>query len=102
MSARPVPRLVDPDPLTSPTDEHPRWRLRVFDLCWPWRATRREAFGDAVASRNAHFDREDSTTYLDAAAMIQRDPPHHLDRLRREQRRCEAVRLSADGSLGRG
>lgn len=79
------------DPLIYPTDANPRWRLRVFDKCWPWRATRSEALRDALLSRNARRCSEDNTTYLDAAAAIQRDPPHYGDQLRMRMRRsCSA------------
>lgn len=85
-------------PLAAPSDEHPRWRLRVFDRCWPWRATKREALRDAVLSFNARYDRHDRVVYFDAAASLQRDPPFALDRLRlrarqqaREARAIEPV-----------
>lgn len=78
-----------PDPIIVPTDAHPRWRLRVFDRCWPWRATRGEALRDAVLSRNARRDVEDRVIYLDAVANIQRDPPHAIDQWRV---RCRTVR----------
>lgn len=76
-----------PDPVFAPTDEHPRWRLRVFDNRWPWRATRAEAMRDAVVSRNARYCPDDNVTYLDAAAAIQRDPPFYSDQLRMRMKR---------------
>jgi len=79
-----------PDPLMFPTDAHPRWRLRVFDRCWPWRATKSEALRDAVMSRNARRCPDDNVTYLDAAAAIQRDPPHYGDQLRMRMKRSFA------------
>lgn len=66
------------DPLRFPTQDAPRWRLRVFDRCWPWRATRGEALADAVASRNARRDMDDHIVYLDACANVQRDPPSRV------------------------
>ena len=33
--------------LANPTDRFPRWRLRVFDRCWPWRASRGQAVAGA-------------------------------------------------------
>ncbi|KQO58855.1 hypothetical protein ASF14_02800 [Sphingomonas sp. Leaf257] len=91
---RTVLREAVPDPLAFPTDTHPRWRLRVFDTCWPWRATKSEALRDAVLSRNARRCPDDNTTYLDAAAAIQRDPPFASDRLR--MRMIRAERLAAE------
>jgi len=76
--------------LRHPTDRYPRFRLRVFDLCWPWRASLREVVADALASHNARRDRDDRCIYLDAAAMIQRDPPHRSDVIRHHQRRGDA------------
>ena len=68
---RPPPEQI----LAHPTERWPRYRLRVFDLCWPWRASHGEALRDASLSRNAQYDRADRELYLDAAAHIQRDPP---------------------------
>ncbi|WP_454280214.1 hypothetical protein [Sphingomonas sp. Marseille-Q8236] len=73
---------VEPDPLNQPTDRHPRWRLRVFEKCWPWRASFKEALRDAVSSQNARRCPDDRFIYLDAAASIQRDPPHRYDQWR--------------------
>ncbi|WP_394663254.1 hypothetical protein [uncultured Sphingomonas sp.] len=90
MTATPVqgvPITAKPDPLHFPTDEYPRWRLRVFDHCWPWRVTRAEVFRDALLSRNARRCPDDNVTYLDAAAAIQRDPPFYSDRLRMRMKR---------------
>lgn len=75
-------KIVEPDPLSYPTDGHPRWRLRVFDKCWPWRATRKEALHDAVSSFNAWRCPNDHAIYLDAVASIQRDPPYAYDQWR--------------------
>lgn len=90
----PPERWVDPQRpsdaaiLANPTDKYPRWRLRVFDTCWPWRATRGGVLRDALASGNARRDREDRVVYLDACANIQRDPPWPLDRYEMRQRRA--------------
>lgn len=73
--AAPVRPVHYPDPCVSPTQDRPRFRLRVFDRCWPWRASVGEVMADAVASRNARRDLDDRVTYLDACANIQRDPP---------------------------
>lgn len=78
---------VAPNPLLFPTDDAPRWRLRVFDNCWPWRATRSEALRDAIVSRNARRCPDDNVTYLDAAAAIQRDPPFRSDQLKMRMKR---------------
>ena len=75
--------------LATPTDRFPRWRLRVFDRCWPWRASRGQAVADALASRNGR--REDGTFYLDACAFIQRDPPPFLELARRRYAAIEDV-----------
>lgn len=69
------PPAARPDPLLHPSQQHPRWRLRVFDKLWPWRATRAEVLRDALASRNARRDPDDGVVYLDACAFVQRDPP---------------------------
>ncbi|MDQ1229284.1 hypothetical protein [Sphingomonas sp. SORGH_AS_0879] len=87
MSARAALGEVALDPLLYPTDENPRWRLRVFDNCWPWRATRREALRDAIMSRNARRCPDDRLIYLDAAAAIQRDPPHRYDQWKARSKR---------------
>lgn len=90
---RPLEPTPGPTPeqiLANPTDAHPRWRLRVFDTTWPWRARRAEAYRDALASGNARRDYEDRQTYLDACAQLQRDPPFYLDRYRMRVRRGEA------------
>lgn len=84
-----VPVPIGPTPaqiIAHPTDRHPRYRLRVFDRCWPWRASQREAVRDAVLSGNARRDQEDRLIYLDACANIQRDPPHYAARFRRPTR----------------
>lgn len=92
LAAQPLPPLDrpwEPAPeaiLAHPTDRYPRYRLRVFDLCWPWRASRSEAVRDALASGNAHADRADGV-FLDCVANIQRDPPFYLDQLRVRRRR---------------
>ena len=88
--ARVLPVPVRPTPaqiLAQPTDRYPRWRLRVFDLCWPWRASKVEVTRDAVMSGNARRDRDG--VYLDACANIQRDPPWPYDRYLLRQRRRE-------------
>lgn len=87
VTARAALGKAAPNPVACPTDEHPRWRLRVFDNLWPWRATRGEAMRDAVVSRNARYCPDDNITYLDAAAAIQRDPPFYSDRLRMRMKR---------------
>lgn len=88
----PTPQPPQPTPeqiVANPTDRHPRWRLRVFDLCWPWRASMKEVLRDARSSGNGRYDEADRLTYLDAAANIQRDPPHALDRVRAMMARGE-------------
>ena len=82
------------NPLTDPDELHPRWRLRVFDQRWPWRATRREAVMDAIASRHARRDSDDRHIYLQGYALIQQDPPPRLARLRWEERR--RMRLASE------
>ena len=82
------------NPLTDPDEFHPRWRLRVFDQRWPWRATRREAVMDAIASRHARRDSDDRQIYLQSYALIQQDPPPRLGRLSWEERR--RMRLAAE------
>lgn len=76
--------------LANPTNLYPRWRLRVFDLCWPWRASVGEAIRDAIASGNARRDLEDRAVYLDCVANLQRDPPHYVHGYRLRQRRRAA------------
>lgn len=80
-------RPTDAEILANPTDRFPRYRLRVFDTAWPWRASKGSAFTDALASGNARRDAEDRCLYLDACANIQRDPPMYLDRVRALERR---------------
>ena len=89
-SANP-PRPWEPaaaEVLANPTEQYPRYRLRVFDLCWPWRATRGEAFEDAKLSGNATWDPNDRLLYLDACADIQRDPPSAMQRYELRRRRA--------------
>ena len=66
----PEPEPTAEEIIAKPTERHPRFRLRVFDLCWPWRASYGEAARDALLSRNMGPD-----GYLDAAANVERDPP---------------------------
>lgn len=82
MTAQLACQSIEPDPVAQPSDAHPRWRLRVFDRVWPWRATRKEAFRDAIESRNAWRCPDDRLIYLDAVASIQRDPPYPYDQWR--------------------
>lgn len=63
------------DPVRNPSHEHPRWRLRVFDRKWPWRASRVEAQRDATEPWMTHYDEATGTVYVDAVVDVQRDPP---------------------------
>lgn len=86
------------DPLRHPTDDHPRWRLRVFDRRWPWRATRGEALRDALLSRNAMRE-SGGAIFLDACAAIQRDPPFYSDMLAVRRRRAARAMQEDGGAL---
>ena len=70
------PAKVEPDPVNFPTKSHPRFRLRVFDRKWPWRASWSQAMDDALASENASA--EHGRAYLLVPAAIQQDPPDRL------------------------
>ena len=72
---RPPPPTPPPDPVLFPSVRHPRWRLRVFDQVWPWRASQSEAVDDARDSGNATFDAQlYRRTFMIAPATIERDP----------------------------
>lgn len=96
------PPKIEPNPLNFPTRSHPRFRLRVFDRAWPWRATRGEAMDDALASDNASYD--SGRTWLTVPADIEQDPAPRLPwtatvadyaRLHREEERNRCQRTSA-------
>lgn len=96
------PVIHQPTPeeiIANPTERHPRYRLRVFDLRWPWRASIKEVLRDARMSGNARHDEADRVTYLDAVANIQQDPPTAYDRIRYlnllAEREATAKRLRA-------